>query len=328
MSILEQALKKAVGLGYMKWGLIFGFANGIAVYSYYRENRNKYDLEAYQQSVTRYVSYQSGKMAETYIPKWLRSPLFSLFGYVYDVNYDDMLESLENYENFQQFFTRKIKSREFDKSVNKLIVPADSKVLSFCEVKDDSPILVKNVHYKLGYFLTGQETFEMTPQILNDAKKRQNTKLYSVIFYLAPGDYHRYHLPSDFQLKSRSHIVGHLAPVKISYISNTPKVYETNERVSLFGTYNFGLMSIVLVGATNVGSMTLNYDKEFQTNQKAQELFVYKHYDPNILLRKGDELGMFKLGSTVVMMFEAENVKWNIEEGQKCKWGDVFAEVS
>lgn len=86
-----------------------------------------------------------------------------MFGYVYNVNYDDLLEPLENYENFQQFFTRKIKSREFDKNINNLIVPADSKVLSFCEVKDDSPILVKNIHYKLGYFLTGQETFEMSP---------------------------------------------------------------------------------------------------------------------------------------------------------------------
>lgn len=60
-------------------------------------------------------------------------------------------------------------------------------------------------------------------------------------------------------------MVGHLAPVKISYISKH-RVYETNERVALFGTYPFGLMSIVLVGATNVGSMTLNYDKEFSTN--------------------------------------------------------------
>jgi phosphatidylserine decarboxylase len=60
-------------------------------------------------------------------------------------------------------------------------------------------------------------------------------------------------------------MIGHLAPVKISYISKY-RVYETNERVALFGTYPFGLMSIVLVGATNVGSMTLNYDKEFSTN--------------------------------------------------------------
>jgi phosphatidylserine decarboxylase len=101
--------------------------------------------------------------------------------------------------------------------------------------------------------------------VIEDAKKRKDTKLYSVIFYLAPGDYHRYHLPCDFALKSRSHMVGHLAPVKISYISKY-RVYETNERVALFGTYPFGLMSIVLVGATNVGSMTLNYDKEFSTN--------------------------------------------------------------
>lgn len=77
----------------------------------------------------------------------------------------------------------------------------------------------------------------MNAKVLEDARKRENTKLYSVIFYLAPGDYHRYHLPCDFELKSRSHIVGHLAPVKISYIEKKEKVYETNERVALFGTY-------------------------------------------------------------------------------------------
>jgi phosphatidylserine decarboxylase len=101
---------------------------------------------------------------------------------------------------------------------------------------------------------------------MKSAKKRDNTKMYQIIFYLAPGDYHRYHLPTDFLLKSRSHIVGHLAPVKVSYITKHKKVYETNERVALFGTYTYGFMSLVLVGAMNVGSMTLNYDKEFKTN--------------------------------------------------------------
>lgn len=75
---------------------------------------------------------------------------------MYDVNYSDIIDPLDSFENFQQFFTRKVKPREFPKESNKLIVPADSKVLSFCEIKDDSPILVKEVKYKLGYFLTGQ----------------------------------------------------------------------------------------------------------------------------------------------------------------------------
>lgn len=58
-------------------------------------------------------------------------------------------------------------------------------------------------------------------------------------------------------------MLGHLAPVKVSHISKTPGVYENNERVALFANYPFGFLSMVMVGALNVGSMTLGYDKEF-----------------------------------------------------------------
>lgn len=60
-----------------------------------------------------------------------------------------------------------------------------------------------------------------------DLKKTANpekTKIYSIIFYLAPGDYHRFHSPTQMSLKSRNHILGHLAPVKVSYISKYPVI--------------------------------------------------------------------------------------------------------
>lgn len=124
-------------------------------------------------------------------------------------------------------------------------------------------------------------------------------------------------------------MIGHLAPVKISHVESTPNVYETNERVALFGRYPFGFMSIIMVGALNVGSMTLNYDPTFCTNDNNfQREFNSTYYDDkHIQLNKGEELGMFKFGSTVVMIFEAKEINWKVKEGDKCRWGEIFAEV-
>lgn len=211
-------------------------------------------------------------MATTNIPTFLRSPLFSLYGKVYEVDFEDMREpDLSKYATFQEFFTRLTKPRTFAPEDNLLIAPADSRVLSFSEIKGDETLLVKNMRYRLGHFLTGQPSFIFDEANLKTLKKREDTKLYSVIFYLAPGDYHRYHCPTNFAVQSRSHIAGHLAPVKVSHIETTPGVYEGNERVTLFGRYPFGFLAYVLVGALNVGSMTLAHEPAFNTNQTVDQ---------------------------------------------------------
>lgn len=99
-------------------------------------------------------------------------------------------------------------------------------------------------------------------------KKKKNTKLISMIFYLAPGDYHRYHAPIDFVAKKRLLIEGYLKPVKISYIQKKPKVYENNERVCLFGEGPNGFLSMIYVGALNVGSINFTFDKNLKSNVK------------------------------------------------------------
>ena len=71
----------------------------------------------------------------------------------------------------------------------------------------------------------------------------------------------RFHSPSDFRVKSRNHIAGFLQPVKVDLVEKKARIYETNERVGIFGTFPFGFLGMVFVGAFNVGSMTLNFDK-------------------------------------------------------------------
>lgn len=137
----------------------------------------------------------------------------------------------------------------------------------------DDCLLVKGINYKLGHFLTGVKDYVMDSDELNaHYRVHKGSTIWSCILYLAPGDYHRYHCPTDYLAKGRKHVVGSLAPVKESYISKYPGVYEGNERVVLDGEWKEGFMFITFVGAMNVGSMTVNFDHELATNQSNDEM--------------------------------------------------------
>jgi phosphatidylserine decarboxylase len=276
------------------------------------------------------ASNLAGTVGRVYIPSFLRKPLFGLYAKTYGVLLDDMVRPLEDYSSFVDFFTRQVKPRQLDPQPAVVVAPADSKVLTVCEVKGNDVLLIKGMTYGLGEFLTGRREERFSSEDIEKIKKadqsKEKTKIYSAIFYLSPGDYHRYHSPCDFAVKSRKHIVGYLYPVKISYIEHTPRVYEDNERVALFGEWEKGLMTQVYVGATNVGSMTLTHEgPSFDTDKLAAASLKKVNdliYPSPVKLAKGQEVGMFRLGSTVVMIFEApEKFQWSIKEGDSVRFG-------
>lgn len=96
--------------------------------------------------------------------------------------------------------------------------PADSKILSFSEVVSDECLLIKGKFYNLGELFTGIKDYKFTTECLNSLKTNKSNRLYQCVFYLNPGDYHRFHSPADFMVTLRNHIVGYLLPVKESYI--------------------------------------------------------------------------------------------------------------
>lgn len=155
------------------------------------------------------------------------------------------------------------------------------------------------------------------------------TALYYCVVYLAPGDYHRFHSPVSWVVEQRRHFAGELYSVSPYLVRTLPGLFTLNERVVLLGKWKHGFFSYTPVGATNVGSIVVNFDRELRTNslltdtqadhaadeaKKRGETYsgyaeaTYKTAS-NVLgghaLKRGEEMGGFQLGSTIVMVFEA-----------------------
>jgi phosphatidylserine decarboxylase len=188
-------------------------------------------------------------------------------------------------------------------------------------------------------------------------------QLHYAVIYLAPGDYHRFHSPTNWVVERRRHFAGELYSVS-PYLQRTlPGLFTLNERVVLLGRWRWGFFSYVPVGATNVGSIKINFDRELRTNSlttdteadKAAEEAA-KRGEPYLgyaeatyeaasavlrghALRRGEEMGGFQLGSTIVLVFEAPAAeydesgrrtggwRWNVERGQRVKVGQALGYV-
>jgi phosphatidylserine decarboxylase len=203
---------------------------------------------------------------------------------------------------------------------------------------------------------------------------RADTALYYCVVYLAPGDYHRLHSPAAWVVERRRHFAGELYSVSPWLQRTLPGLFTLNERVVLLGRWRWGFFSATPVGATNVGSIVVNFDRELRTNSLLTDTaadraaaaaaaaaeregggawagFAEATYERASALlgghplRRGEEFGGFRLGSTVVLVFEAPRAKrmggsdqgyderedlgwrWRVEMGQKIKVGEVVGEV-
>jgi phosphatidylserine decarboxylase len=161
-----------------------------------------------------------------------------------------------------------------------------------------------------------------------------DNKLHFLVVYLAPGDYHRFHSPCAWVVERRRHFTGDLFSVS-PYIANRMKdLFVLNERVALLGRWRYGFFSMVPVGATNVGSIRINFDEALRTNTRIQEhpahTFTEAVYSSASVLRgqpllAGEEMGGFRLGSTIVLVFEApKNWKFTVEAGKTIKVGEAL----
>ncbi|EPX73773.1 phosphatidylserine decarboxylase Psd2 [Schizosaccharomyces octosporus yFS286] len=160
-----------------------------------------------------------------------------------------------------------------------------------------------------------------------------NLLFYSVI-YLAPGDYHRFHSPADWVIESRRHFSGELFSVSPFLARRLHNLFVLNERVALLGRYKHGFMSMIPVGATNVGSIVIDCDPTLSTNRMVlrkkslgsfQEV-AYSDASPvlnGVPINRGEQLGRFQLGSTVVLVFEAPaDFKFSTHQGQYVRVGE------
>ena len=174
---------------------------------------------------------------------------------------------------------------------------------------------------------------------LGSRQVRPGNSLYFTVIYLAPGDYHRFHSPTAWVVEKRRHFVGELFSVSPWMAKRLENLFVLNERVALLGRWKHGFFSMVPVGATNVGSIKVNFDQALRTNLRGRPPppgtyteAVYSAASPILRgqpLTPAEEMGGFCLGSTIVLVFEApEDFKFDISAGQKVKVGQRLGDLA
>jgi phosphatidylserine decarboxylase len=283
------------------------------------------------------ISRAWGFINSVYLPPSIRVAVIRWYARTFLCCVDEAEEpDMTKYENLGQFFRRKLKDgvRPIDETAA-VVSPADGIVVHFGKVDDERVEQVKGVNYSLRTFLgpncwsdgcassdlSNQEKYHHDLMIKNEA-----TSLYHCVIYLAPGDYHRFHSPADWSVKFRRHFSGKLLSIRPTFMAWIEDLFTINERVAYVGNWTHGFFSMTAVGATNVGSIKVNFDDDLKTNCmfKTHGSFCDKQLE-EIKAQKGGEFGEFNLGSTIVLIFEApEGLECTVAAGDRIKYGQAL----
>jgi len=293
-----------------------------------------WQVTCYRSLPLRHVSRAWGFLNDLHLPGIIRRWVLGVYVRTFGCDLTEAENSdLDSYENLGQFFRRRLKEgvRVVDEG-DCLVSPCDGKVLHWGEVGLGGLVeQVKGITYKLEHFLGHSKDHSVALQSVTASKNpTSGTCLYQCVLYLAPGDYHCFHSPVDWQVTTRRHFPGELLSVSPGIVKRVQGLFSINERVAYLGRWQHGFFSLTAVGATNVGSVKVGLDPNLETNTRRWELDTFHQYvwEEGVEVKKGDYFGEFNLGSTIVLIFEApDNFKFNFDvQGELVKMGKAIGE--
>jgi len=237
----------------------------------------------------------AGKLAHLEAGK-LTTSVIAWFVKRYQVN---MLEAEQPnvafYKSFNAFFTRPLKSNARPLAKARLICPVDGAISQFGDIQQSQIFQAKGHAYSTTALLGGNA---------ESAKHYENGHF--ACLYLSPRDYHRIHMPCDGKLLTMTYVPGDLFSVNPTTAAGVPGLFARNERVVCeFESDTLGKFVLVLVGATIVGSMATVWHGQVNP-PRFTNIKTWDYTGQNILLKQGEEMGRFLLGSTVVMLFSKQ----------------------
>ena len=212
-----------------------------------------------------------------------------------DLNPVKMHEAIEEdmfaYESLNAFFTRALKAecRPFDKDEGNWLCPVDGSVSQAQAIKDGRVFQAKGHDYSLLELVGGDK------ELADTFKNGQFATL-----YLSPRDYHRIHMPATGLLKHMQYIPGRLFSVAAFTVNHIPRLFARNERCVCYFETEQGPMAMILVGAINVSAIETVWHGLITSQAKKIKRFNY--HDKEITLERGEEMGRFNLGSTVIVL--------------------------
>jgi len=228
--------------------------------------------------------------------------LISWFIRRYQVNMAEAANpDIRSYATFNDFFTRALKSGARPLADADYVCPVDGAISQFGRIEGDQLFQAKGHRYSTTALVGGDATL---------AAQFQNGSFATI--YLSPRDYHRIHIPCDGRLTRMIYVPGELFSVNPVTARGVPSLFARNERVVCVFDTAHGEFVLTLVGATIVGSMATIWHGVVNPPRTGQ-VREWRYDDQQILLKKGDEMGRFLLGSTVVMLFQKDALQFNAQ---------------
>lgn len=277
-----------------------------------------FQLWAPKHAITRIV----GKLASAKLGR-VTTALITMFIKQYKINMDEALHSDPAYfKTFNDFFVRELKTdaRTLVEDEEVITHPADACVSQFGPIENGQIIQAKSHDFSALELLGGDSA------LYEEFKDGSFATL-----YLSPSDYHRVHMPCDGVLRKMIYVPGDLYSVNPLTAENIPNLFARNERVVCIFDTAFGPMAQVLVGATIVGSIELIWAGTV-TPPRGNTVYNWDYPakgSTSVILKKGEEMGRFKLGSTVINLFSKDAIDFDVSmsSGASTKLGTAYANI-
>lgn len=228
-------------------------------------------------------------------PKFLvRAVINGYFIKTLGVHTDEIEKPVNSYGSVLKFFTRRLKpgARPVDTTAGGLISPVDGVITQSGQILDNHLFEAKN------------RSYPFTTLIPFADEKKYNQGHY-ITLYLSPADYHRIHHPVSAEITHTSYIEGRLLPVNAFSLQNFSNVLPGNRRIIITYCCQNITFYMVLVGALNVGNISILYDPSFyqKADRNKNNGIVYQKAYTGMKVEKGSEAAVFNLGSTVILIF-------------------------
>lgn len=206
---------------------------------------------------------------------------------------------IASYASFNDFFTRALRSDARPQAAADFICPVDGAISQFGQIENDQLFQAKGHHYSTTALVGGDQ---------NLAAQFQDGSFATL--YLSPKDYHRIHMPCDGSLRRMIYVPGDLFSVNPVTARGVPGLFARNERVVCVFDTAYGAFVLTLVGATIVGSMATVWHG-LVNPPRTKKIREWQYEENTMPLKKGEEMGRFLLGSTVVMLFPKNVIQFN-----------------
>jgi len=245
------------------------------------------------------LSRAVGYLAESRY-NWIKRPFIKWFARQYQVNMSEaLIEDLDQFDNFNAFFTRELKPglRPLDDAT--VVSPADGAISQIGNIEYGRILQAKGRGYGLSTLLGGHA--DLAEQFIHGR---------FATIYLSPSDYHRVHMPISGTLRESLYVPGDLYSVNQTTAKGVDNLFARNERlVAIFDTEH-GPMAMILVGAMIVAGIETVWGGQVAPVQKNSWRIDHQKPVEPVILQQGEEMGRFKLGSTVILLFGKDAIEW------------------